>query len=188
VTAPPVAVLDASVLVPHWSRLVLQQLAAAQPPRYTAIWSTAIVAETWRILTEQRLRAGDAPAAISRDAHRMHARLDPVMRVVECWRRPAVSPPSPLADPHDEHLWNAAVNAGAGYIISHNIRDFPSSTRMMVSVAGQERAVMRHLAHDVEFLTAIEFVEDVLGEDAALLYGQALPRWEESCAAADPGS
>ncbi|MCC6630117.1 MAG: hypothetical protein IT340_22280 [Chloroflexi bacterium] len=45
-TEPPIAVLDASVLAPHWSRLVLQHLAAAQPTRYTAIWSTAIVAET----------------------------------------------------------------------------------------------------------------------------------------------
>jgi hypothetical protein len=35
--------------------------------------------------------------------------------------------------------------------------------------------VVRHLAHGVEFLTAIEFVENVLGEDAALLNGQALP-------------
>lgn len=34
---------------------------------------------------------------------------------------------------------------------------------------------MRHLYHGVEFLTAIEFIADVLGEDAAVLYGQPLP-------------
>jgi hypothetical protein len=175
VTEPPIAVLDASVLVPRWSRLVLQHLAAARPPRYTAVWSTAIVAETWRILTEQRLRAGDAPAAISRDAHRMHARLDPVMTIVECWRRPADAPLSPLPDRHDEHLWNAALNAGARYIVSHNVRDFPPVTSVIGRGADQASPARRHLAHTVEFLTAIEFIDDVLGENAALLYGQALP-------------
>jgi hypothetical protein len=37
------------------------------------------------------------------------------------------------------------------------------------------RSAMRHLYHDVEFLTAIEFIEAVLGEDAAALYGRPLP-------------
>lgn len=45
----------------------------------------------------------------------------------------------------------------------------------MASVAGQERQVGRHLAHGVEFLTAIELVADVLGEDTVLLHGEALP-------------
>jgi hypothetical protein len=175
VIAPPIAVLDASVLVPRWSRLVLRLLAAASPPRYTAVWSTAIVAETWRILTQQRLQAGDSLAAIRRDARQMHAWLDPVLTVVECWRRPAGCPPSPLSDPADEHLWNAAINARATYIVSHNIRDFPPAIDLARPRSEAASAVGHHLAHGVAFLTAIEFIEDVLGEDAALLYGRELP-------------
>jgi hypothetical protein len=171
----PIAVLDSSVLIPHWSRLVLRQLAAASPPRFDAVWSTAIVAETWRVLTEQRLRAGDDPETISRDAHRMHARLDAVLRVAECSQPPAGSPPSPFHDVWDDHLWNAALNAGAQYIISHNTRDFPSPSVVRLEETGVVISATRHLAHGVEFMTAVEFVEDVLGESAALLYGQALP-------------
>lgn len=105
----------------------------------------------------------------------MQARLDPFLRVVECWRRPVGAPPSPLRDPGDEHLWNAALNAGARYIVSHNTRDFPAPVLVTVDVAGEPRRVPRHVYHDVEFLTAIEFIEGVLGEDAATLYGRALP-------------
>jgi hypothetical protein len=39
-------VLDSSVLVPVWSRLLLSTLAAAQPIHYTAIWCEWIIAET----------------------------------------------------------------------------------------------------------------------------------------------
>ena len=52
----PRAVLDSSVLVPVWSRLLLSTLAAARPARYTPVWCEWIIAETWRVLTVQRLR------------------------------------------------------------------------------------------------------------------------------------
>jgi hypothetical protein len=54
VSAPPgapVAVLDSSVLVPTWSRFVLQRLAATSPQRHVPVWSEWIIAETWRVLT-----------------------------------------------------------------------------------------------------------------------------------------
>jgi hypothetical protein len=175
VSAGLTAVLDASVLISGWSRFVLQRLAATDPPRFDAVWSTAIIGETWRVLTEQRLQAGDASTLIGRDAHEMWARLDPVLRVAECWRRPPGAPPSPLRDPRDEHLWNAAVNAGAGYVVSHNTRHFPPAVHVTVPAAGGPVQARRHLYHDVEFLTAIEFVEGVLDEDAAALYGRPLP-------------
>jgi hypothetical protein len=173
VSTRPIAVLDASVLVPYWSRIVLQRLAASEPPRFDAVWSTAIVGETWRVLTEQRLHGGDSPSTISRDAHRMWSWLDPVLRVVECSRCPPGTPPSPLSDPNDTHLWYAAINAGAGYVVSHNTRDFPPAVPAEPATASPR--AMRHLSHGVEFLTAIEFIEDVLGEDAAALYGRPLP-------------
>jgi hypothetical protein len=175
VSAAPIAVLDTSVLVPRWSRVVLRDLAAIQPPPFQAIWSTAIIGETWRILTMRHLRAGNTPSDIGRDAHEMWARLDPVLRVAECWRRPPGAPPSPLRDPRDEHLWNAALNAGAGYVVSHNTRHFPPAVHVTVPAAGGPVQATLHLYHGVEFLTAIEFVEGVLGENAAALYGRALP-------------
>jgi hypothetical protein len=52
-------VLDSSVLVPRWSRIVLQQLAAQPRQRFAPVWSEPtfgpkvgwIIAETWRVLT-----------------------------------------------------------------------------------------------------------------------------------------
>ena len=54
--APPRAVLDSSVLVPAWSRILLSTLAATWPVSYTPIWCEWIIAETRRVLTMQRLR------------------------------------------------------------------------------------------------------------------------------------
>lgn len=104
----------------------------------------------------------------------MWASLDPFLRIAEASRRPPDAPPSPLRDPHDEHLWIAALNAGAGYVVSHNTRHFPPPTIVGTAPGDATRRVVRHVAHGIEFPTAIEFVEQVLGEDAAL-YGQPLP-------------
>ena len=165
---PPRAVLDASVLIPRWSRGALRRLASAEPPRYQPIWSTAIVAEVWRVLTAQRLRQGDALAVIATDADAMWRWLDPVMTVVPAYGPPPGSPTSPLRDARDEHPWNAALHARATFVVSHNVRDFPPPTTLGTGA--------RHVAHGIRFLTAIEFIEDVLGCDAALLYGAPLPR------------
>ena len=67
--APPRAVLDSSVLVPVWSRLLLSTLAAARPVLYTPIWCEWIIAETWRVLTVQRLRR--LPAITPADERRL---------------------------------------------------------------------------------------------------------------------
>jgi hypothetical protein len=171
----PIALLDSSVIIPQWSRVVLQTLADDVQPRFVAFWSSAIIAETWRILTIKRLSAGSSPSALSNDAFIMWSKLDPVLRIAEASRRPPDTPPSPLRDRHDEHLWNAALNAGAQFVVSHNTRHFPPAVTVETSPDEDDSPVIRHLAHGIEFLTAIEFIEDVLGEDAAALYGQPLP-------------
>jgi hypothetical protein len=86
-----------------------------------------------------------------------------VMRLVSL--RDFTGPPAwpGLRDSDDVPIWETAVVAGARYVMSHNLRDFPPL------VGG------RHMHGGVEYLTAIEFVEDVLGADAVQFYGAPLP-------------
>ncbi|HEX5502988.1 MAG TPA: PIN domain-containing protein [Thermomicrobiales bacterium] len=171
----PLAVLDSSVLVPYWSRAALRALALWRPPPYRPVWSTAIVAETWRILGLRAGRAGTPAAVVSRAAHDLWRVLDPLFLVADGSHPPAGMPPSPLRDPDDAHLWYAALNGGARYVVSHNTRDFPPLAHTVERIAEREVAVARHVEAEVEFLTAIEFIEDVLGADAVALCGRPLP-------------
>src|SRR5438105_1331948 len=83
----PVAVLDSSVLVPRWSRVVLQQLAARPNAPYVPAWSEWIIAETWRILAWRWLKRAAHPSefewnTLRRAANEMLRYLLPVMRLV----------------------------------------------------------------------------------------------------------
>lgn len=62
-----------------------------------------------------------------------------------------------MRDVNDIPVWDTATASGARYVISHNTTDFPPL------VNG------RHLWQDIEYLTAIEFIEDILGEDIVAL-------------------
>ena len=84
---PPLAVLDSSVLVPIWSRFVLQRLAARPLPSFTPVWSEWIIAETWRVLPWRWLvRTGRPDAAewraLSAAACLMLRQLLPVMTLI----------------------------------------------------------------------------------------------------------
>ncbi len=68
-----------------------------------------------------------------------------------------------LTDRDDAPIWQTAVIAGAQYVVSNNTRHFPPL------VDG------RHVYHGVEYVTAIEFIEDVLGLNAATFYERPLP-------------
>ncbi|HEV8633236.1 MAG TPA: PIN domain-containing protein [Chloroflexota bacterium] len=158
--------LDSSVLVPVWSRLVLQRLAAPPRGRFAPVWSEWIIAETWRVLTRRWLaeHGPDADAALARAANRMLRRLLVVMRLASLHGVVGPAPWPGLGDEDDAPIWATAVVAGARYVVSHNTGDFPPL------VQG------RHAYAGVEYLTAVEFVEDVLGEDAAAVYGAPLPQ------------
>ncbi|HZS91636.1 MAG TPA: PIN domain-containing protein [Chloroflexota bacterium] len=154
----PSAVLDSSVLVPAWSRLLLSTLAASRPILYTPVWCEWIIAETWRVLTAQRLRRLAVVTAaderqLSAASNAMLTALLQVMRFV------TVVPPFDPAwagatDAADLPIWSAAVRAGAEYVISHNLRDFPPrNADGLCAYAG------------VEFITTANFVADVLGLD-----------------------
>jgi hypothetical protein len=164
----PMAVLDSSVLVPRWSRHCLQYLAARPSPPYVPVWSEWIIAETWRVLTQQwltRIAAADQfdEATLKQGANGMLRFLLPVMRHVSLRDYAGSAPWPELTDPDDAPIWHTAVIVGAQYVISHNTRHFPP-------LAGG-----RHVYRDVEYVTAIEFIEDVLGEDAERVYTAPLP-------------
>lgn len=154
------------MLIPVWSRLVLQRLAAAPWRRFQPVWSEWIIAETWRVLAWRWL-AQHGPgedAALARAANRMLRRLLRVMRLVSVRDFAGPEPWPGLRDAEDAPIWATAVVARARYVVSHNTRDFPPLVQGRHSHAG------------VEYLTAIEFIEDVLGEDAAQMLAAPLPR------------
>lgn len=143
----------------------MQRLAAPPRPWYEPVWSEWIIAEVWRVLTWRWLLArgpGDE-AALAHSANRMMRRLLTVMRLASLHDAVGRAPWPGLADPEDGPIWATAVAAGARYVVSHNTTDFPPL------VEG------RHVYEGIEYLTAIEFVEEVLVADAAEVYGGPLP-------------
>ena len=68
-----------------------------------------------------------------------------------------------LSDEDDRPIWQTAVVAGAQYVVSQNVRHFPPL------------AQGHHIHGGVEYVTAIELIEDVLGESAAAAYDRPLP-------------
>jgi len=164
----PVAVLDSSVLVPQWSRIALVRMAERRDAPFSPVWSEWIIGETWRVLTSQWLaRATGVDAvqrrSLARTANQMMRYLIPVMILVSLRGYAGPEPWPQLPDPDDAPLWETAVVAGARYVISHNVRHFPPL------VQG------RYVYQGVEYLTAVEFVEDLLGESAAVLFGGPVP-------------
>lgn len=168
----PRAVLDSSVLVSGWSRLVLQRLASANPPRFEPLWSEWIIAETWRVLTWRACQAGASAIQISQQANRMLQSLLPVMRPVALYQYAGPSPWPSLADPNDEPIWATAVLGEAQYVVSDNTSDFPP----LIDVERPSGARGAHFYKGIEYVTAIEFVEGVLLVDAREVYGGDLPR------------
>lgn len=132
-TAPPLpylAVLDSSVLVPAWSRFVLQRLAARPSPAFAPVWSEWIIAETWSVLTWRWFaRAGRADVAewraLSRAANAMLRYLLPVMTHVSLRDGSDAAPWPGLRDAADAPIWQTAVIASARFVVSQNLADFP---------------------------------------------------------------
>lgn len=171
----PVAVLDTSVLVAAWSRITLQNLADRPSPLYRPIWSEWIIAETWRVLTWRWAQRGIAWDTISASANSMLRYLVKVMRLLSLHE--AVDPGTPpIIDPNDLPVWTTAVLANARYIVSDNTRDFPPLVEeRTVTTDGRACLLVQHRYAGVEWLTAIEFIQDVLGENPEDILGRSLP-------------
>ncbi len=166
------AVLDASVLVSRWSRLLLQELASGGAPSFAPVWSEWTIAETWRVLAWRACQRGARWPEVSRTANLMLRYLLPVMHTVRLREFVGPSAWPQLMDVDDEPLWAAAILGPAAYVVSDNTRHFPP----LVDVTGVDGAPeQRHVYEGVEYLTAIEFIEDVLGADATTILGADLP-------------
>lgn len=89
----------------------------------------------------------------------------------------AVDPgtPPPIIDPNDLPIWTTAVLANARYIVSDNTRDFPPLVEERAVTDGRACLLAQHRYAGIEWLTAIEFIQDVLGENPEDILGRALP-------------
>jgi len=164
----PRAVLDTSVLVPTWSRLLLSTLADARPILYTPVWCEWIIAETWRVLTVRRLRR--LPAITIADERQLstsaNAMLTALLQVMTFESVvPPFDPAWPMAsDANDLPIWSAAVRSGARFVVSHNLHDFPP------------RDADGLCAYDgVEFITVANFVGEILGLDIDVVTPLSIP-------------
>jgi predicted nucleic acid-binding protein len=115
---------------------------------------------TWRWLAKNTARD---ERALAESANRMLRRLLSVMNLVSIREFIGRDPWPGLRDENDAPIWATAVAAGAQYVVSHNTHDFPPL------LAG------RRVYADIEYLTTIEFIEDVLGENAAEILDAPLP-------------
>lgn len=171
----PVAVLDTSILVAAWSRITLQTIADRPSPPYRPVWSEWIIAETWRVLTWRWAQRGLAWDDLSVSANGALRYLIKVVRLESLYGAPIPDIPPPSIDPNDLPIWITAVLADARYIVSDNTRDFPPLVEERAIVDGRACLLARHRFGGIEWITAIEFIQDVLGENPEDILGRSLP-------------
>lgn len=168
IDSAPRAVLDTSVLVPTWSRLLLSTLAAARPILYTPVWCEWIIAETWRVLTVRRQRR--APTITAADERQLSTSANAMlMALLQVMTFESVVPPFDPAwlmasDANDLPIWSAAVRSGARFVVSHNLHDFPPRDADGLCAY-----------NGVEFITTANFVGEILGLDIDVVTLLSIP-------------
>lgn len=113
------AVLDTSALLSsdrHWLWLL------AREQVYEAVWSTFIVGELVRIRVEQAIAHGMVRSVYRERINNLVHRLSDVAAVAD-YRTILLD--GILSDPDDEPILATALAGRAGYVVSHNVRDFP---------------------------------------------------------------
>lgn len=139
--SPPLVVLDANLLYPFHLRNLLVQFGVDSviAPRWTARihaeWIGNLVAAgrapEERLLLTRDLMNGALPAA---EVRGWEARMDGLM----------------LPDPDDRHVLAAALAAGAGTILTMNLRDFPASALAPHGVAAAHPDAFLCGLHDAD--------------------------------------
>ena len=128
-TADPLVVLDACVLIPAALRDTLLRL--AEPPRlYVPRWSEEIVAETVRNLQNRIGLSAEKTDYLAAQLRKHFA---------ACWVFGYEQLIASMDNhPKDRHVLAAAVKCGAQVIVTYNKRDFPaaSTERWGIEVQG----------------------------------------------------
>ena len=119
------ALLDTCVLWPSLQRDVLLSLAAEGT--YRPVWSGVILAELEYEQAAKLVRSGADPTAAQSRAAQLVAQMRRVFDDAEITGWEGLDGTYGLPDPDDEHVVAAAVVAGAGAIVTLNIKDFPAA-------------------------------------------------------------
>lgn len=127
--ARPVVFLDACVLYPPLVRGVL--LGAAEAGLFAPRWSRRVLDE-WRIAAA---RNGGLGAESGVDA--IAARMAESFPEGEVSPRRGVEMAIDLPDPADAHVLAGAVAAGAGVLVTFNLRDFPVRKLAAMGIEGR---------------------------------------------------
>ena len=114
----PVVFIDACVLYPWLTRGIV--LGAAEAGLFTPRWSPRVLDE-WRIAVA---RDGGTPAESWVDA--VITRMEKIFPDASATPDPETEQTLDLPDPADIHVLAAAIAAGAGMLLTFNLRDFPA--------------------------------------------------------------
>ncbi len=118
------ALLDTCVLWPSLQRDFLLSLAVEG--LYRPVWSGAILAELEYHEAAKLVRRGVEPVAAADRARSLVARMRVAFGDAEVHGWEGLDGTFELPDQDDEHVLAAAVVAGAGAIVTHNVKDFPA--------------------------------------------------------------
>jgi hypothetical protein len=114
----PQVFLDACVLYPNLVRGIVLRMAEAG--LFRPAWSSRVLAE-WRFAAT---RDGGLPAELAVDA--VVKRMAATFPVASVTPDAQVEQTLDLPDPADIHVFAAAIAAGAGVLLTFNMRDFPA--------------------------------------------------------------
>ncbi|GAB3985109.1 hypothetical protein GCM10029978_096850 [Actinoallomurus acanthiterrae] len=119
------ALLDTCVLWPSLQRDFLLSLAVEG--MYRPVWSAAILAELEYHETAKLVRQGENEDKAAARARFLIEQMRSAFDDAEIHGWEGLEGTYGLPDPDDEHVAAAAVVAGAGAIVTHNLKDFPQS-------------------------------------------------------------
>lgn len=151
------ALLDTCVLWPSLQRDVL--LSFAIRGLYRPAWSSAILEEL-EIHEERKLLKNHSADEAGRRARNLVQQMRSAFDDAEVEGWEPLDGSFGLPDVDDEHVLAAAVVGGAGVIVTHNLRDFPTD-RLPPQVEVQSPQVFAHHTVSLNPAVALRAIQDI---------------------------